>query len=148
MAAGGVVSPGGVGFDISCGVRLLATSLSVEQVRSHLDRLMAELAKRVPAGAGGGGIWRLDGGSIERVLRHGARAAVEAGYGTHEDLDRCEDNGEYPVEDVGDVSQRALARGRGQLGSLGSGNHFLEVQVVERVSTPRWLGASACEGDR
>jgi len=136
VAEGGVISPGGVGFDISCGVRLLATSLDAEGVRPRLGGLMAELGRRVPAGMGSGGVWRLGAGLIELVLRHGARAAVEAGYGPSEDLDRCEDGGELPVEELGDVSQRALERGVGQLGSLGSGNHFLEVQVVERVLDP------------
>ena len=136
VAEGGVVSPGGVGFDISCGVRLLATSLRAEQLRPRLDRLMAELGRRVPAGMGGGGIWKLDRAGIERVLRHGAREAVEAGYGRAEDLERCEDGGGLPVDELRDVSQRALERGLGQLGSLGSGNHFLEVQVVQRVFDP------------
>src|SRR5215469_15030381 len=136
VAEGGVISPGGVGFDISCGVRLLGTSLDAEGVRPRLGSLMAELGRRVPAGMGSGGVWRLGAGLIELVLRHGARAAVEAGYGPSEDLDRCEDRGELPVDELGDVSQRALERGVGQLGSLGSGNHFLEVQVVERVLDP------------
>jgi tRNA-splicing ligase RtcB (3'-phosphate/5'-hydroxy nucleic acid ligase) len=133
VAEGGVVSPGGVGFDISCGVRLLTTSMDTEQVRPHLDRLMARLGARVPAGLGAGGIWKLDEKTIARVLRHGARAAVEAGYGAGEDLERCEDGGELPVEDIGHVSRHALDRGLGQLGSLGSGNHFIEVQFVARV---------------
>jgi tRNA-splicing ligase RtcB len=136
VSAGGVVSPGGVGFDISCGVRLLSTPFSAERVRARVDRLMAALARRIPAGTGAGGIWKLDDSRIEDVLNRGARAAVEAGYGTPDDLDRCEDSGELAVEHVGEVSRRALDRGLGQLGSLGSGNHFLEVQVVQRIFDP------------
>jgi tRNA-splicing ligase RtcB len=133
VAEGGVVSPGGVGFDISCGVRLLVTALEAEQVRPHLDRLMAGLRRRTPAGVGAGGIWRLDDRSIKRVLRQGARAALDDGYGVDEDLERCEDGGGLEVGDLSDVSQHALDRGLRQLGSLGSGNHFIEVQFVERI---------------
>ncbi|MGA7910524.1 MAG: RtcB family protein [Candidatus Dormiibacterota bacterium] len=133
VAQGGVVSPGGVGFDISCGVRLLATSMDVDHVRPRMEELMTALGHRVPAGLGGTGIWRVDENGIEKVLRSGARAAVEAGYGTQEDLERCEDMGGLPVEDVSSVSRHALDRGLGQLGSLGSGNHFIEVQLVERI---------------
>lgn len=133
VAEGGVVSPGGVGFDISCGVRLLVTALTAEQVRPHIGRLMAGLRLRIPAGVGAGGIWRLDDRNIQQVLRFGARAALGAGYGAAEDLERCEEGGGLPVEDLSSVSQHALDRGLRQLGSLGSGNHFIEVQFVERI---------------
>ncbi|HZV51115.1 MAG TPA: RtcB family protein [Candidatus Dormibacteraeota bacterium] len=132
--ADGVVSPGGVGFDISCGVRLLVSRLSAAEVRRRIPALMEELYRRVPAGHGGGGIWHLAGRrELERVLREGARAAVAAGFGVEEDIARCEDHGALTIEKPAEVSERALERGRGQLGSLGSGNHFLEVQEVERV---------------
>ena len=133
---GGVVSPGGVGFDISCGVRLLATTLQEKDVRSRLQRLMVALRHRVPAGTGAGGIWKAGDMEFLGVLRRGARAAVEAGYGSGEDLEHCEDGGGLQVDDVHEVSERAIERGAGQLGSLGSGNHFIEVQVVERVFEP------------
>lgn len=133
VARDGVVSPGGVGFDISCGVRLLATSMQADQVRPQLPRLMAALRRRIPAGAGAGGLWKLDAKSMDRVLRRGASAAVDAGYGTAEDLERCEDKGGLVVQDVTSVSRRAVERGLVELGSLGSGNHFIEVQVVERI---------------
>lgn len=136
VARGGVVSPGGVGFDISCGVRLLATPYTEEEVRPRLERLMTRLGRRVPAGSGPGGIWKLDAKRLERVLQQGARAAVEAGYGDPEDVERCEDQGTLAVEDAGQVGRRAVDRGLGQLGSLGSGNHFLEVQVVEHIFEP------------
>jgi tRNA-splicing ligase RtcB len=131
---GGVVSPGGVGFDISCGVRLLASEIPANEVRPRIAALMDELYERVPAGAGGGGIWQLGNrAQVEDVLAKGAGAAVAAGFGLPEDLARCEDEGALKVEDFSGVSDRAVERGRGQLGSLGSGNHFLEVQVVERI---------------
>ena len=129
----GVISPGGVGFDISCGVRLLRTSLTFDEVQPLLDRLMSGLARRVPTGAGPGGLLKLDASTVGEVLRRGARFAVDAGYGTSHDLERCEDEGALPVNDVKDVSQHAVQRGLDQLGSLGSGNHFLEVQVVDRI---------------
>ncbi len=133
---GGVVSPGGVGFDISCGVRLLATTYDEGDVRSRLSALMRDLYRRVPAGSGAGGIWKAVDKEFLRVLQLGARAAVEAGYGTVADLDRCEDGGGLPLDDVHDVSEHAMGRGQGQLGSLGSGNHFVEVQVVDQVFEP------------
>lgn len=133
VGEGGVVSPGGVGFDISCGVRLLATAMEVEEVRPRLGRLMAALRRRIPAGAGAGDIWRLDDRSIDQVLRQGARAPVDAGYGSDKDLERCEDAGGLQVDDLSSVSSHARDRGVVELGSLGSGNHFIEVQYVERI---------------
>ncbi len=132
--AGGVVSPGGVGFDISCGVRLLASPLSAGELGQKLGALMDALDAAIPRGLGRGGVWHLrDGRSLDRVLRRGARAALEAGLGTEADLARCEDGGTVAGADPSQVSERARARGLGQVGSLGSGNHFLEVQVVEEV---------------
>jgi len=112
VQAGGVVSPGGVGFDISCGVRLLAARLPAGRVRERLAELIREIARRVPAGHGTGGAWRLAGRKdLEKVLREGARAAVAAGHGTEADLDHCEDRGGLPVESLRSVSPRALERG-------------------------------------
>ncbi len=134
VETGGVVSPGGVGFDISCGVRLLASRLAARELRDRLPELMHELSRQIPTGQGAGGIWHLSGrGELDRVLRDGARAAVAAGYGSDDDLAHCEDGGALPVSGVQEVSARAAERGLRQLGSLGSGNHFLEVQEVERV---------------
>jgi tRNA-splicing ligase RtcB (3'-phosphate/5'-hydroxy nucleic acid ligase) len=134
---GGVVSPGGVGFDISCGVRLLATTLKEEDVRPRLHQLMADLYRRVPAGSGAGGICKADDKELGSVLRTGARAAVEAGYGNSEDLERCEDEGGLPVDDLREVSDRATQRGLGQLGSLGSGNHFIEAELAAVQKRPQ-----------
>ncbi len=133
-AVGGVVSPGGVGFDISCGVRLLAASLDREEITPVLGTLMDQLAAATPRGAGRGGIWHLTGpGQLTSVLAGGARYALKHGYGTERDLARCEDEGAVDDADPGQVSTRAINRGLGQVGSLGSGNHFLEVQAVEEV---------------
>ena len=132
--AGGVVSPGGVGFDISCGVRLLTSTVRGTEVRSRIREVMHELSRAIPTGQGAGAIWELrDHKELQGVLRDGARAAVKAGYGTEGDLAHCEDGGALSIPSTEDVSPRALDRGMRQLGSLGSGNHFLEVQEVERI---------------
>lgn len=137
IAAGGVISPGGVGFDISCGVRLLAADLDVGELRPARSRLMDALSAAIPRGAGLGGVWQLSGqGELEKVLAGGARYAVAQGHGSQRDLDRCEDQGVLPEGRAGRVSQRAMERGLRQVGSLGSGNHFLEVQVVDEVVDP------------
>jgi tRNA-splicing ligase RtcB len=131
---GGVVSPGGVGFDISCGVRMLLSELPAQAFAPRIRGVMDRLSDRVPRGLGRRGVWRLRGRrAVEAVLLEGARAAVEAGLGTPEDLQRCEDRGAIEGADPGQVSERALERGLEQVGSLGSGNHFLEVQVVDRL---------------
>jgi tRNA-splicing ligase RtcB len=133
-AAGGVVSPGGVGFDISCGVRLLAASLGREEVMPVLGSLMDQLAGAVPRGAGRGGIWHLSSSrQLRDVLAEGARYALKCGYGNERDLARCEDDGAVADADSAQVSTRAVDRGLHQVGSLGSGNHFLEVQAVDEV---------------
>jgi len=133
-AAGGVVSPGGVGFDISCGVRLLTASLERDEIMPVLGTLMDRLAAAVPRGPGRGGIWHLAGpGQMRHVLADGARYALEKGYGVDRDLLRCEDEGAVADADPGQVSARAIDRGLRQVGSLGSGNHFLEVQAVDEV---------------
>jgi len=133
-AAGGVISPGGVGFDISCGVRLLAASLDRDHLMPVLGALMDQLAAATPRGAGRGGIWPLSGsGQLRDVLAGGARYALSQGFGVERDLLRCEDGGAVADADAGQVSARAVDRGLGQLGSLGSGNHFLEVQAVDEV---------------
>ncbi|MBV8195226.1 MAG: RtcB family protein [Candidatus Dormibacteraeota bacterium] len=132
--AGGVISPGGVGFDISCGVRLLATSLDRDSARPLLPRLMDQLMRDTPHGAGPGGVWRLQTiADLDPLLVHGARHAVERGHGTGRDLERCEDRGVLPGADPDSVSVRARERGLHEVGSIGSGNHFLEVQSVETV---------------
>ncbi len=128
---GGVVSPGGVGFDICCGVRLLASRYTEEDFNDHRDAVMAELDARIPRGLGKGAI--AERNLVSDVLKRGARAALDAGYGWESDLERCEENGTSHGADPGKISEKAVRRGGGQLGSLGAGNHFLEVQVVDRI---------------
>ncbi|MEU5609091.1 RtcB family protein [Streptomyces sparsogenes] len=143
---GGVISPGGVGFDISCGVRLLAADIERTELAPRLGRLMDILGDTIPRGAGRGGLWRLSGrAEMEELLAHGAGYAVERGHGTPRDLARCEDRGSLAGADPSQVGQRAVDRGLEQVGSLGSGNHFLEVQAVDRVYDP---GAAAAFGLR
>ncbi len=142
IEAGGVVSPGGVGFDISCGVRLLVSRLSEDDVRGRLPALMDDLDRRVPRGLGKGGVWQLrDEHELTALLRGGSRYAVEQGHGQALDLERCEDHGVVADADVVAVSDRARLRGFDQVGSLGSGNHFLEVQVVDRIFDARIAAA-------
>ncbi len=129
--AGGVVSPGGVGFDICCGVRLLASEFTESDFDRHRDTIMDNLDQRIPRGLGKGAI--ADARLIPPVLARGAAAALEEGYGWEDDLDRCEENGTSAGADPSVLSRRATDRGRGQLGSLGGGNHFLEIQVVDEI---------------
>jgi tRNA-splicing ligase RtcB len=136
---GGVVSPGGVGFDICCGVRLLASVFELADFERRREAIMGELDRRIPRGIGKGGI--APAHLVGAVLQRGASAALDAGYGWDEDLQRCEENGISDGADPSAVSEHAIARGRGQLGSLGAGNHFLEVQIVDEVVDP--VAASA-----
>ncbi len=129
----GVVSPGGVGFDINCGVRLLRTNLTKDEVSPKMQPLMDALFQSVPSGVGSKGRIRLKGGDINEVLRKGSRWAIEHDYGRPEDLEHTEENGEMPGADPAAVSGRAKERGTPQLGTLGSGNHFLEVALVDKI---------------
>lgn len=132
----GVVSPGGIGYDINCGVRLLASSTPLVEMRSKLDRLADEIFARVPSGVGRGGRIKLTPQEMDAVLEDGVRWAIKRGYGTEDDAAHLEENGSMPGTDPSAVSERAKLRGRDQLGTLGSGNHFLEVQVVDEVFEP------------
>jgi len=130
----GVVSPGGVGYDINCGVRLLRTDLAEVDVRPRLEPLVAALFRNVPQGVGSKrSDLRLGKRELRGVSEKGARWAVEAGYGWRADLDHIEEGGTLPGADFEGVSERAAERGASQLGTLGSGNHFCEVQVVHEV---------------
>ena len=132
----GVISPGGVGYDINCGVRLLRTDLKEEEVRPKIEELISELYRAIPSGVGSQGKLRLDQKEIDKVLLKGARWAVEKGYGEARDLEVTEANGSMPGGDPQCVSAKAKQRGGPQLGTLGAGNHFLEVQVVEEIYEP------------
>ncbi len=129
----GVVSPGGIGFDINCGVRLLATNLLRDQIRSSVDRLADELFNKLPSGVGGAGMRTLTIHEMRDVMVQGASWAVEDGYGLAEDLEVTEEGGCLAGADPDKVSPMAIQRGMKQLGSLGSGNHFAEVQYVEHI---------------
>jgi len=132
----GVVSPGGVGFDINCGVRLLRTNLTQEEVCPKIKELVDALYNNVPSGVGSKGKIRLRSGEINEVLVKGSRWAVEKGYGRPEDLEATEERGEMAGTDLAKVSSRARERGTPQLGTLGSGNHFLEVALVDHIYEP------------
>ncbi len=129
----GVVSPGGVGFDINCGVRLVRTSLMEPEVRPRLRELVQQIFRDVPCGAGGSGFVKIGARDLDRVLAEGARWMVKNGYGEERDAEFAEAGGALEAADPAAVSERARERGLPQLGTLGSGNHFLEVQFVEEV---------------
>ncbi len=129
----GVVSPGGVGFDINCGVRLLRTNLTEEEVRPKIESLVAELFLNIPSGVGSEGKIRLSEKELDKVLTEGSRWAVEKGYGEAEDIVVTEEEGSIKGANPDKVSSKAKKRGIPQLGTLGSGNHFLEVEVVDEI---------------
>lgn len=130
----GVVSPGGVGYDINCGVRLLATGIAAEELGDRKESLVHEISRLAPAGAGREAALKLNGSELDRVLREGPAALLELrGVGTEDDLEHTESRGRLDRADPDAVSQRARQRGSGQLGTVGSGNHFIEVQRVDRV---------------
>ncbi len=138
----GVVSPGGVGYDINCGVRLLRTGLQARDVEGKMRRVVDHLFSEVPSGVGShGAIETLSPGELRGLLVKGAAWAVERGFGTAADLDHTESRGSLPGADPDAVSERAYARGRDQAGTLGSGNHFLEVQLVDRLYDPEAAAA-------
>ena len=129
----GVVSPGGVGFDINCGVRLIRTTLSESDVRPRLGDLINQIFRDVPCGTGGAGFVKIGARDLDRVLVEGARWMVKNGYGESRDAEFAEAGGALDGADPSAVSERARERGLPQLGTLGSGNHFLEVQYVEEL---------------
>ncbi len=131
---GGVVSPGGVGYDINCGVRLLVTGLEAERARPVLGRLLDAVFQAIPSGVGSSSDdLRVGGDDLARCLRDGARWAVERGLGTAEDIERIESGGRLPGADPAAVSEKARSRGSPQLGTLGSGNHFVEIGRVTGI---------------
>ena len=132
----GIISPGGVGYDINCGVRLLVTNLDEEDVRPKLRELVDNIFMNVPSGVGEKGKLRLSFRELNEVLDFGAKWAIEHGFGWHEDLERIEEGGSIKYADHSKVSDKAKKRGAPQLGTLGAGNHFLEVQKVEKIFLP------------
>ncbi len=137
----GVISPGGVGYDINCGVRLLGTHLERTEIAPHLDNLATVLNVNCPSGVGRGGHLRLSAGELDRVLQNGAQWARKKGLATDMDLQRTEENGCLAGADADKVSPRAKTRGFNQVGTLGAGNHFIEVDVVDKVFDPKTAGA-------
>ena len=129
----GVVSAGGVGFDINCGVRLLASPWSAEEVRPKLEPLLNQLFRDIPCGTGRHGSMAMSGSALDETLKDGAQWAVKKGYGEEADIAHIEDYGRIQGADPSKVSSRAKQRGHDQLGTLGSGNHFLEIQVVSEI---------------
>lgn len=129
----GIISPGGVGFDINCGVRLITTNLTRSETQPKVKPLIEQLFKNVPSGVGSRSKLRVDHQQLDEVFSQGARWAVEQGYGTQSDLEHCEENGCMKAADPSKVWEKAHERGRSQLGTLGSGNHFLEIQHVDQI---------------
>ncbi|MCH9040590.1 MAG: RtcB family protein [Thaumarchaeota archaeon] len=129
----GMISPGGVGYDINCGVRLLRSNLTEQTVRSKLKELVNDLFSSIPSGVGSKGAVRLTHSELDEVLVKGVSWAIDHGYGSSDDSDVCEENGQIKNADPNKVSDKAKKRGAPQLGSLGSGNHFLEVQKVTEI---------------
>jgi tRNA-splicing ligase RtcB len=147
-AENGCISPGGVGFDINCGVRMVKTNLTYDDVRGKEEELVEALFEAVPSGLGGGGVVQADTDAMEAILTEGVEWAVAEGYAVPDDLAHCEDNGKRPDADPDAVGQKAKDRGRNQVGSLGSGNHFLEVQRVTDVYREDVADAYGLEADR
>ena len=132
----GVISPGGVGYDINCGVRLISTQLKKDEVKGKMRELVDSLFKNVPSGVGAKGKLRVDGKQLEEALTRGVDWAIEQGYGTQQDKERTEENGRMEGADPSVVSDKAKKRGLPQFGTVGAGNHFVEIQEVERILLP------------
>lgn len=132
----GVISPGAIGYDINCGVRLLASGIEYEAALPYLDTLATLLNAYCPSGVGSEGVVRVQVEELNKMLREGARWALKHGYATEEDLERTEESGRLEDADPSQVSERAKQRGREQIGSLGAGNHFIEVDLVEQIFHP------------
>ena len=144
----GMISPGGVGYDINCGVRLATTALVEKEVRPKLRALVDALYRHIPCGVGSTGSVRLSVKEEKKVLQEGSHWAVRQGYGQDGDVAHTEDTGQMAEADPEAVSDRALERGRKQLGTLGSGNHFLEVGVVEKIYDDRVAGTFGLHEDQ
>ncbi len=145
---GGVISPGGIGYDINCGVRLLRLSMSYEEIKPYLNDLAEELFQVIPSGVGKGGALKVNDAELNKILDRGAQRMVELGYGEQSDVDYCEEFGCIEAADSTYISERARSRGRDQLGTLGSGNHFLEVQRIDEVFEPEIAKAYGLQKDQ
>jgi len=132
----GIISPGGVGYDINCGVRIIKTNLTVDEVRPGMKELIELLFHEIPSGVGSKSKLRASDSELTDAFLHGAKWAVDSGYGVKEDLEHCEENGYMKIADPSKVGEKARKRGKPQFGTLGSGNHFLEVQYVDEIFDP------------
>ncbi|GMU19449.1 MAG: RNA-splicing ligase RtcB [Candidatus Babeliales bacterium] len=133
IAEGGIISPGGIGYDINCGVRLLVANITRKEIQKQLPELATALFHAVPSGVGRGGNLSLSTHDLDQILLNGAHRMLELGFGIESDLEFCEENGRMPGADASLVTKEAKKRGHDQLGTLGSGNHFLEIQAVEEI---------------
>ncbi len=129
----GIISPGGIGYDINCGVRLLISDLNYDEIKNLISKLTQEIYKEVPSGVGRGGRLNLNNQELNRVLEGGAKRVIEMGYGDENDLKNIESNGVLDEADSQYVSDTAKARGKDQLGTIGAGNHFVEIDKVEKI---------------
>lgn len=129
----GIISPGGIGYDQNCGVRLLKSDYTEKEIKPFLDKLTTEIQKEVPSGLGKGRAIKLSIEQIDKILEGGVPELVEQGYGEKEDIENCEEKGKMESADASGVSERAKNRGRDQVGTLGSGNHFCEIQKVAEI---------------
>lgn len=141
----GVISPGGIGYDINCGVRLLASQIKQEDALPYLDKLASALNAHCPSGVGEAGAVRVSDAELDQVCKDGSRWALKRGFATEADLPRTEEGGRVEGADPGKLSKRARERGRPQLGSLGAGNHFIEIDLVDQVFDSQAAGVMGLE---
>ena len=134
----GIISPGGIGFDINCGMRLVLTNLTVKDVRPKIKEIIDRLFERVPAGVGSSGFLKPTKAQFKEVIEHGAKWCIEQGYGWEEDMKMTEEDGVMKGADSSKVSSKAIERGLKQIGTLGSGNHYLEIQTADKIFDPEF----------
>lgn len=132
----GIISPGGIGYDINCGVRLLSTDLRFEDIKANITEIAVKIFKKVPSGIGSSGAVKIRKRDLKDIVLQGSRWALESGFATDDDLDKTEENGCMKGADIENVSKRALERGLTQVGTLGAGNHFIEIQKVGDIFDP------------
>lgn len=135
---GGVISPGGIGFDINCGMRLVVTNLTYSEVKPYIKQLVDKLYERVPAGVGSTGFVKISRQEFRQIAEQGARWCIQNGYGWEEDLELTEESGCFKGADASKISEKAIDRGFNQIGTLGSGNHYLEIQVARKENIFDW----------
>ena len=140
---GGVISPGGIGFDINCGMRLLVTNLTEDELKPHIEEVVNKLYERIPAGVVSQGFVKISQKEFRNVVEQGARWCIRNGYGWEEDLELTEENGCIEGADSSNISNKAVEHGFNQIGTLGSGNHYLEVQFARPENIFDWELAKA-----